>query len=577
MFSPNTHSSNSLGNSVVQHIKSQQNLAYISAQIYALAKQYHGIELDERFKGIMLGTVDNTLKQFGTKTVKISDKQHLDNLNKIIVDDCLKYVQQYKSTMGNVTNPFTELNDHKLDSNNLSKAVDDLAAARGYQFQSKPNEGVVTPRLEFTEPMQDRHLNSDELARKLEMEKGLFNTSNKTDRSSLQLHELLGTPKPDNDGFSGRNVPLPPPNMTQSRPALRSDLWSPHANPSASLPAEDSHQTNDNKDISASSGTTSVQDEYTRRVNMIKQRDNNSSLLPVELPRGKPSIHRDYDNVTNANRDLASNENTQSDTQQYQQQQQQHPLQQQQHEQQPSEYEQSDSFPRISKQVSQNSTRKSINLCLDLRQSCDCRTLENTYILRFNRIETLIGLQLNSFMCPNYKNLANEPSLGLQISNLPSRYGNVNLFSKMNLSNSINNYGLYKPGEIDCWVPDTSYISGKSSDISNLDYLEISLRTWDDKAINLEILDVEQILKNSKSGTMKVICREPHFLQLGDPVSFAVTDVNSRRITAERIEVLRINDDTTFVTTLPEMRQGDIQLSRIYPRITLNFTVYYHN
>src|SRR5579871_106028 len=137
MYNNQYQGNQDIKNNIGQYVKSPQNLARISAHIYGLAKQYHNIELDERFKQTLLNTVDNTIKQFGHRgNSKISDQQHLENLNKVIIDDCMRYVQQYRNTMGNA-NPLQDYNDQKIDSDHLSKAVEDLAAARGYNFQHR--------------------------------------------------------------------------------------------------------------------------------------------------------------------------------------------------------------------------------------------------------------------------------------------------------------------------------------------------------------------------------------------------------------------------------------------------------
>ena len=202
-------------NSIAQLVKSPQNLQYISTQVYTMAKQYYNLELDSRFKNTLLSTVDTTLKQFGTvKSPKISDQQHIENLNKIIVDDCMRYVQQYKSTMGEPnTNPFADLNDNKMDTDHLSKAVDSLAAARGYNFHNagnnnnpfinSGNNNGKNNQPDFAEPAQDRRLTADELARKLEAERGIFGTS-QARSDGMHLHELLGTSKP-NDSYRDDN------------------------------------------------------------------------------------------------------------------------------------------------------------------------------------------------------------------------------------------------------------------------------------------------------------------------------------------------------------------------------------
>src|SRR5436853_54570 len=141
--------------SISQYVSSPANLQKISTEIFFRAKQLYGIELDEKFKGTMMNTVNNTLRQFGQKTVKMNDNQHLENLNKIIVDDCLKMVAQYRNTMGANRNPFAEYghDNVKIDSDNLALMVDNIRAARGYSVPSA--EVPKTPRIEFTEPMQD--------------------------------------------------------------------------------------------------------------------------------------------------------------------------------------------------------------------------------------------------------------------------------------------------------------------------------------------------------------------------------------------------------------------------------------
>jgi hypothetical protein len=212
------------------------------------------------------------------------------------------------------------------------------------------------------------------------------------------------------------------------------------------------------------------------------------------------------------------------------------------------------------------SGKNTIGLSLDMKHSLESKTGDSCYILRFNGFDNIKGIQLNSFICPNYKVLESEPTLGLRIGNLPSRYGNLNLFSKMNLSHTVNMYNHYKPSENEPLILQNL--------LYDFNYIEFSIRNWDDQAIKLETIDVEQILKNTRNGTMKIVCREPHQLVLRDPISFSLANPRDSNIFAQRLEVLKICDDLTFITELPRRMDGDISITRIYPRITLNFTIF---
>jgi len=279
---------------------------------------------------------------------------------------------------------------------------------------------------------------------------------------------------------------------------------------------------------------------------MIKERDNNNNnnnkrgndVMPMDLPRGTPS-QLQLQSLRNSGKDEIVRPLLESGI----------PL---------------DSRIVASKLGDFRPNARSICLSLDMRSSLESKTENGTYVLRFNPIETLRGIQLNSFICPNYRVLGNEPNLGLRIENLPSRYGNLNLFSRMNVGSSVNNYIHYKPGESDPLFLEPG--------ISNFNYIEFALRTWDDQPIHLEQIDVEQILRNTKNGTMKIICRELHHLSINDPISLTVS--NPKSVIGYRLDVLKISDEKTFITAIPNTMNGEISVTTIYPRVTLNFTVF---
>ena len=565
-------------NNIAQFINSPANLQRISTEIFVRAQQNFGITLDENFKTTLMNVVGNVLQQFGHKTVKMTDAQHLEALNKMIVEECLKIVSQYRNTMGNQVkkNPFADFaSENKLNGDNMAQIVDNLRAARGYSIPNESTQGA--PRIDFSEPMQDRRLNSDDFTKKIEAERGIFNNNGYGMSGGVALNEIMGTPKPL-DVYTGNG--------------------------------------------------TSVKDEYTKRLATIKGRDGNDSL-PVDLPKGSSAnghhnghngghngqvagdingilgssingqpLSGTINSINGTNGIQGSRVPTQGNgnnnyyngpppqgqnvqtlqtsqtpqtlqtgqtpqtsqtsqtpytaNQQQQQQQQllQQPQQQQQQQQQQQMYRSQMMQPMLTMNIG-------MRLCLDMRRSLESKT-STSYILRFPRIQNCQAIQLNSCITPGYRGLVDEATIGLRIENLPTRYGNTNLFSRLSLEKEINGFFHFKPEE-DTPLPYQDSLS----------YLEVSFRTWDDQAINLDSIDVDQIMKNTKNGTMKVICRQPHHLVVGDFVTFQLDDK-----TAERLETLKVSDDMTFVTQIPDKMTGHITILRIFPRVTLNFTVY---
>ena len=297
---------------------------------------------------------------------------------------------------------------------------------------------------------------------------------------------------------------------------------------------------------------SNAKDEYTRRLASIRSRDT-SEPLPVDLPKGTlahselhnsssiPSSNVAIAGGTSNSNSISYANNSNGNQNGY------------------TKAVRPPTIPGMSMgNVPSGGMGGGMRLCLDFRKSLESKR-DSVYVLRFPKIENLVGLQLNSCTCPSYRGLTEEASIGLRIENLPSRYANSNLFSRLYLEKETN-FLHYRPEEDGALI---------LTDTQSLSYLELSFRTWDDQPINLDLIDVDQIFKNSKNGTMKIVCRQPHNLTQGEAVSF---QLDSKK--AERLEVLRISDENTFVTGIPEKMEGQIQISRIYPRITLNFSTF---
>jgi hypothetical protein len=504
---------NNNNNTIANAVRHASNLAKISTEVFWKAQQQYGISLDEQFKPILLNVVNTTITQFGRKSPNMNDQQHLDGLNKIIVDECLKLVAQYRSTMGEQTNPFAEYaasnaeNGGKMGGDNFKKMVDDLASARGYSFG--PREPAQTPRMDFAEPTQERKLTQEDFNKKLEVERGLFNASSSHTSGGMHLSEML------------------PPDLT----------------PKNGVTPAFSYNTARNQ-----------KDEYQKRLNMIKERDsatnntepsNNGNNGPVNHANGPvnhangPVSHTNGPvnhtngpvNHTNGNGNTNTNSGPNNSV---------------------------NIIPTMIPRPDEIKFQGTNRLSLDFRRSMES-CIDGIFVLRFPKMTGVRGLQLSSCLSAGYKQLLDEGTIGIRIENLPSRYGNLNLFSKIFLDREVNNNYHFLPSEGDPMIFDSPI---------DLSYLQVSFRGWDDQSISLDSLDVEQILKNSKNGTMKIVCRDNHYLAIGDAVSMLSQKV------AQRLEVIKVIDALTFITEIPNKMTDGIQIKRLFPRFTMNFIVF---
>jgi len=479
-------------NAVINYARSAANLSKISTQVFMQAQQAYGVQLDANFKSTLLGVVDNTLRQFGHKTVNISDGEHLANLNRIIVEDCLRYVGQYASMGAGAggNNPFADIGDSSAESTQLSKMAENLAAARGYRIQP---EAGHTPRIDFAEPIQDHKMSANEMAQKLEAERSINgggpggntvsgNTVSGNAASGVSLNEMLGTEKPTEE----------------------------YNNP---------------------------QSEYQKRLQQIRGRDNENNE------------HNGNENGTDA-----QNPHLMSDVQGF-----------------PVDLPRGSNGPSIDfRKPRMSSTRNSFRLSLDFRKSLES-TADGVYILRFPPVQNLVGITLDTCSTMGYNDLTADPNISVHVGNLPSRYGSgTDLFSKLFMEKEINGFFHYRSEETDPLILDNP--------LPELSHLEISFRTWDDDKIDLNALSIQQITKITKSNCMKIACYDPHFLSLGDALSFQVGKSFS-----QRLKMLKIVDDHTVITNLPTKFQDlqdltkigkTITIARVAPRITLNFKVF---
>ena len=79
---------------IKKFFQAKDNLESVSTIVFMMAKNNFGVELDGKFTPILFKVMEDVFTKFGKKPTKISAENHIKNLNKLVIDDCLKWVQQ---------------------------------------------------------------------------------------------------------------------------------------------------------------------------------------------------------------------------------------------------------------------------------------------------------------------------------------------------------------------------------------------------------------------------------------------------------------------------------------------------
>jgi hypothetical protein len=259
----------------IQKLHAKQNLEMISTYIFHYIKQTHNIELDANFKEVMFKHMKNICDMHGRKQNNMSDDAHLDNLNKMVIDACIKEVlsnkQKYQPT--NTTNNFSNFGSLK-DSNrptdqDPAKLVEQLAQERGYNL---PKEKTNTPALDFTLPTDPKGINTNQFMQKMAEEKkisnGMNSSSGMNNTSGMNLNELLGT-----------SAPIP-----QQRGApIKAPVYSPQISQSA----DDQMSENNQLDLLAtypkSNISVLIQDPEVNNANISNTYNTNGNITNVDI------------------------------------------------------------------------------------------------------------------------------------------------------------------------------------------------------------------------------------------------------------------------------------------------------
>ena len=201
----------------VQKLHAKQNLEMISTYIFLHVKQQHNIELDENFKEVMFRHMKTICDMYGRKPNNMTEEAHLENLNKMVIDACIKEVlankQKYQpaNTNNNFSN-FGSLKDNRSGEQDPAKLVEQLAQERGYNL---PKEKTNTPAIDFALPTDSKGINTNQFMQKMAEEKKISNTMNNS--GGMNLNELLGTSAPIPQNMGSRvQAPVYSPQFTDS-------------------------------------------------------------------------------------------------------------------------------------------------------------------------------------------------------------------------------------------------------------------------------------------------------------------------------------------------------------------------
>lgn len=551
----------------MSNFKSPRNKSMLLGIVDEVIRQKFQITLNEEFGHIFDDIMDYTYSRFGKKPKELTNEVYLKNVNKICMDEAIKYISDNIVYFPKITN--AQRNNKTMvisDETPTRQSISDYSNQPGFKIPIPENLPVVPYNGSYNGPQQNLFKGTDDLLKQMQFDRnGSFNqmpnqinfqlpNQNKTEDALMLAIEQRkkdfpsmntpdykppspDTPIPTNVNMSG--------NSTLMSILLKTPIAVQNPNIVPSLINEIMQMQHlvdlMNKDPVAFQQQVTNSGFLQMIITQIKNKSD-PKMKPMSLNEtdnttlgtiGTPGSIINSSDVNSVNSDFAkmvglyrSGEMGTSNP----------------------DTSQMDFHIPPSEQLVNNVLPNLDQIYLiNYELSLDFRTdLENTdnnksqYSLKFIKFGNISKVKLLSCVIPENDLLMNEPYIYIKIEELGGRCYTSNhdiTLGKLILSENKNGYLHY--------VPDKNSCVQNFSQPTSLQKFTISFLNFNGKYINLKEISIMKSLKLKKQNKLKFITLYKHKLSKGETIDIHI--YRAREIDSYEVQVETIIDDNTFM------------------------------
>lgn len=207
------------------------------------------------------------------------------------------------------------------------------------------------------------------------------------------------------------------------------------------------------------------------------------------------------------------------------------------------------------------------DISLDFRNDLE-NSAKNRYLLKFNKYGNISKIKLNSCLIPENDYLASEPYIYIKIEELGGRCytsNNDNVFGKLILHENRNGYLYYKPDENSC----VQFFSQPQT----FNKFTISFVNYNGKYLSLEEIAISKALKLKKQNKLKFVTEYRHKLNQNEEIEIHIyrkTEIDSYTVQVDSI----IDEHTFTVDNVFEVLTEKIKIRKNSFNCCLGFKFY---
>jgi len=531
--------------------QAKENLEAISQIVYMMSKNNYGVELDGNFSQQLFKIMNNVFSQFGKKPKdNISDQAHLKNLNKLVIDDCLKYVAANQGTLknnssGGLGNQLNGPNSHQPYGPNGNQPNGPYGNQPNGPNGNQPNGPYGNQPNGPNGPYGNQPNGPN----------GPYGNQPNGPYGN-QPYDPYGSFSNQPNGPNGPNGPF----SNQPYGSNGNQPFGPNGNqpfgPNGPQPIPAQLESQNTKVQSDSGDLVKMVDRLAHERGYNLPQDMIATprpdfTMPTEPHGTDPNLvleklkqERLY-GINSGSLNLNELMGTQKKSD---------PLDQL-----VSAQEQSKQKPDTTQDASSEYLRRleAINgrndapqqntsnlayqedfLSLDLRQDLVDIHGEGGYGLDFSNFPNIIRIELVSCMINAHELIEQEPYIYFDIEEIDGNYAlsnNIKVFGKLFPEKKVGNFIEFRPEKcIKVWTTPVQF-----------NQLTISLRKFNQKQIPLHTLSIKKIIKQLSTNRLKIITKEPHYLSVDEMVNINTYEKNQKIV--DTFPVLEVLDSHTFM------------------------------
>jgi len=546
------------------NFKSKPNKDILLSIIDEIIRAKYQISLNDSFVSIFNDIMDFVHSRFGKKSPEISAENHLKNINKICMDEAIKYIGAHVTYFPKV------INSQKNNKSNIIKEPS-LPVASSVPIGapiSTPTISPVSSMIPYQESTQNLFKRTDDSLNQMQFDRNNQSFTNfqtqpqpqgNTDQAlTLALDQrrkdygFMNYNKPDTQMGGGPNGPsgsnssggpnllniLLQTSIAMQNPTILPNIISeinqmPHL---VDLMSKDPSQfqaqvTNPNF---LEMLVNQIKNKSDPRMKPMNLRDEVALDVPLITNGETGSVNSEYNKLVSmyqngSGLDMTTTNNPMNN-----------PMNSNNsnllnHFIPPSEQLVNNTLPDLS-QIHLIDYDLSLDFRTDLESVSNAK---NQYGLKFAKFGNVSKVELTSCLIPESDFLMNEPYIYVKVEELGGRCytsNHDNTFGKLILSENKNGYLHYVPDRGSCIQNFSQPVSFQKFTISFLNY--------NGKYISLKEISVTKSLKLKKTNKLKFITQYRHKLSVGDTIDIHI--YRESEIDSYEVQVDSIIDDNTF-------------------------------